>query len=88
MKTADDTPILAYPILPTKKFPIGAFTDTNDEIGPTVVIDPGVATGVNGVGKPNDNPPREDVNPYGPAKTPIFAFTLDSAVSVSQVIEP
>ncbi len=49
------------------KFPRGAVTDTKESIGPTVVIEPGNATGEAGVGLPRERPPRADVNPYGPA---------------------
>ena len=88
INTEEDIPINANPILPTAKFPTGALTDTKEVIDPIVVIQPGVATGVAGVGSPRDRPPSDDVNPYGPAYTPIPALTLDSAVNESQVIEP
>jgi len=64
--------------LPTKNWPIGAFTDTTAFTLVSALICPGTATGVAGVGKPADTPP-DVVNPAGPAKTPTPAVTLDSA---------
>ena len=49
------------------QLPIGALHETNDVIDPTVLIQPGTATGDAAEGIPSDNPPRPDVNPYGPA---------------------
>jgi len=59
----EEIPILANIIFPIAKFPIGALTETSEVIEPTVVIQPGVATGVTGVGSPRDKPPKEDVKP-------------------------
>ena len=78
ISTADDNP----------KFPNRAFTATKDVIGPTVVIEPGTAIGVAGDGTPKLNPPNAEVNPYGPADTPIPASILDSAVSESHKTDP
>jgi hypothetical protein len=63
INTEEEIPIKANPIFPIAKFPTGALTETSEVIEPTVVIHPGVATGVAGVGSPRDRPPKEDVNP-------------------------
>ena len=60
-------PILAIPIFVFKKLPVGAVTEPNAVIEPTISIHPGLATGVSGVGLPKLKPPSVDVKPYGPA---------------------
>ena len=59
-------------------------------MGPTVKIEPGTATGVNGDGTPKDKPPSPDVNPAAPAVIPPSGPvpTLDSAVITSAEIDP
>ena len=80
--------MVAKPTFVFKKFPTGALTEPNAVIEPMMLIQPGVATGVNGVGIPKLKPPSDDVNPKGPAYTPIPALTRESALSVSQATEP
>ena len=60
-------PWVANPAFSFKKLPTGALTEPNAVIEPTMLIHPGVATGVAGVGIPKLNPPSDDVNPKGPA---------------------
>ena len=74
------------PQLAKAKLPIGALTETSDVIAPTVLMQPGTATGVAGEGIPNDNPPRPDTNPNGPANTPVPAFTRVSELIISALI--
>ena len=73
IKTASIIPIFA-----SAKFASGAFTDVNEEIGPTVLIEPGTAIGAAALGTPNDKPPKLETNPSGPAYTPCLLYTSPS----------